>query len=550
MAKFGYRKLFADLEPFYPKRKDLDKLAAIMSGKVGVFLDINENFNLDFVKSADLVESKVKHQIPPGYTYLLQFIAHDITFDEASDRHRREDFPWDIIDSKSLKKLKNLRTPFLNLDSIYGSDIPNNKNEISRSRLFLEKYKLPLLRLGETSESVNTQITTSEKSYPNDLPRGKSSVEALIVDPRNDENLLLAQTQVAFMKFHNALVVSLNVSGKFSYKELFKKAHKLVILYYQTIIITDLLPKIAQESVIKELIEKIECEEPNPGKFGIPLEFSVAAFRFGHSMIRKKYNINKGNPNQDLRDIMAFSGIGMLHNKKQPFIPALLSDWIINWNNFYQLEDKIKDEDMAMPIDTEITTQLLELFPPTENSFGNRANSIAAIDLFRGRRFGLPSGQDVARKFGVEPLSAQQISSLIDSKEIKPYSTIPSEQEKAEVKERLKKVFSKKTPLWFYILAEAEETGNGRLGEVGSRIVVETLLNLIYYSEYSILQDKWEADEVFLLNKTDKSFSMPEMLKFIQETCKLHFEELYPKSFYPKTEKIFDELNPLEKGYQ
>lgn len=543
MKKYKYKRLFKDLEPFYPKRKDLDKLAEIMSGRINGFGNINEGFNLNVDISPKFAQPQLIHRNPPGYTYLLQFISHDITFDEASDRHRREDFPLEIIKKKSLKKLKNLRTPFLDLDSIYGSEIPRDINELRMSKLFLEKYDLPLLKLGETTFE-------RAKPFPNDLPRGNKSVFAQIVDIRNDENLLLAQTQVAFMKFHNALVVELNKAGKFNYQELFEKARRLAIRFYQTMIIKDILPRIAQTDIIEELLEKVDNEEPNPYQFKIPLEFSVAVFRFGHSMIRNKYNVNKLNQSQNLDEMMKFTGRGGMGAGNKFSLP---SSWIINWNRFYELEEKIEYEEMAMPIDTEISAQLLDL-KPSISAFGERPNSIALLDLYRGRRFGLPSGQDIANKLGVLPLCPDQISRLIDSKKIKHFDPILSAEEEekkaVEIKKRLKKVFSNKTPLWFYILAEAELIGNGKLGKVGSRIVVETLLNLIYYSDYSVLQEEWGTDEDILLNKYFKSFDMAEMLRFIQQACRNNFKELYPQKWYPNTETEFDELNPLEKGYR
>lgn len=541
MKQFGYRKLFDELKPFYPKRRDLDKLATIMSGSLQEFSDVIEEMSFENNMFAAAVAREQKHEIPAGYTYLSQFISHDISFDEASDRHRREDFPWDIISQKALKKLKNLRTPFLNLEAVYGNRQSGDKNDPRSSGQLLENYKLPLFRIGEAKGNN----LSSGESFPNDLPRGYLSVKAEIVDPRNDENLLLAQTQIAFMKFHNALVVKFKESGAYSYRELFEKARKTAIRYYQTIILTDFLPQIAQKHVLDSALEKLEYEEPDPSDFDIPLEFSVAAFRFGHSMIKNRYNVNKHNSSATVDNMMVFTGRGGMGSNSFATHFALPADWIINWNNFYQIGETAPLT--AEPIDTELAPLLLRLIPIPKHLFGGRISSLAALDLYRGRRLGLPCGQDVAQKINVAPLVPEQIAKLIDAKKILIPAPGISEQ---EVKERLKKTFGAKTPLWFYILAEAEETGRGRLGETGSRIIVETILNLLYYSEYSILQDDWEADEDFLLNETDSSFSMAEMLLFIQKTCFEHFEELYPKKYYPKTIKRFDELNPLEKGYQ
>jgi hypothetical protein len=546
MPNPDYRKMFEDLKPYYPKRADLDKLALIMSGQ-SRFPDAKERLEHFVEKSSAAILP-----IPAGYTYLAQFISHDISFDEFSDRHKREDFPWEIIDPKLLKELRNLRKPNFDLETIYGYENPTNRGELSRSQLMLvpsqsaTSMQSPvlnaLLKLGNTK---GFDSGTAGKDYPNDLPRGNACVTAKIVDPRNDENLLLAQTQVAFTKFHNAMVVELNKRGKYTHKELFDKARKLTIRYYQTIILTDFLPRIVQNSVLKEAIGRVNTKKSfyQPDMF-MPLEFSVAAFRFAHSMIRDIYNLNLNNPDARLQDMMTFTGRGEMGSDfPTPTRLKLPSIWIINWNSFYEINSS--KPNVAELINTEISRELLRLTPKPQHLTGGRASSLATLDLYRGRRVGLPTGQDVARKIGVKSLCAEQIEKLIKCKEI--INTAPEEVRK--IKERLCKVFSKETPLWFYILAEAEIQGEGKLGAVGSTIVAETIIQLLSNSEYSILQHDWESDEGFLL-KCGKTFDMPEMLGFIKRMCEGHYKELYPREFYPQTTNKFDELDPLEKGYQ
>jgi len=533
-----YRKMFEDLDAYYPKSDDLNKLATIMSGRAK-FIDAENSFKL-----VDKSEKNTFQAIPAGYTYLTQFITHDISFDEASDRHIRKDRPWEIMAPEFIKELRNLRKPNFDLETVYGYANPVNHGEISRDEL-MQNHRLPLLRLGKT-EGNDIDGGAAAFSYPNDLPRSLASVTAKVVDPRNDENLLLAQTQVAFIKFHNAIVVWLSESGdykdesgKVKTKEVFDKARRITIRYYQTIILTDLLPRIVQESVLNDVVSKII-----PGKvfyqpdMFIPLEFSTAAFRFGHSMIRNNYDLNaKINSSKEparLRDLMMFTGRGEMDSE---FIGSprlkLPSIWIIDWNLFYEIDGAASN--IAETIDTKISISLQRLRPEAANNTDGRASSLAALDLFRGRRFGLPAGQDVARKLGVISLRAEQITDLIMSRKIEQVEA----DEELQIKTRLCKVFGKKTPLWFYTLAEAEIYGNGKLGEVGSRIVAETVIQLLYYSEYSILRNEWNADEDFLL-KSDRTFGMPEMLKFVQKANKD-----YGVILYPNMTKEFDELNPL-----
>jgi hypothetical protein len=560
MPNPDYRKMFEDLAPYYPEPDDLGKLATIMSGRTR-FIDAENNSEL-FNKD----EMEVVPEIPSGYTYLAQFISHDISFEEDSDRHVRRDRPWGIMDPELIKNLRNLRKPNFDLETIYGYENPTNRGETSRDELITEIdefHPLPLLKLGDTKGN-SVDGGTAALSYPHDLPRGLACVEARIVDSRNDENLLLAQTQAAFIKFHNAMVVNLSESKKYQdesgqvkTKELFDKARKLTIRYYQTIILRDFLPRIVQKSVLDDVTPAVNTRKLfyQPDLF-IPLEFSVAAFRFGHSMIRDKYNLNvrhfdssvfEDSPAETspalLRDLTMFTGRGAMNSTPLSIHLKLPSIWIIDWNLFYELDGSIftsleKIRNIAQRINTDLPIELLRLRPRAENDPEGRASSLAALDLFRGRRFGLPTGQDVATKIGATPLSAEEIGNLIMRKAV----VGAGRDDPQKIKERLHDVFGKKTPLWFYVLAEAELQGSGKLGVVGSRIIAETIIQLLYHSEYSILRHDWEEDEGFLLNG-DGSFRMPEMLKFVQRMGQEHFNKLYPNN-----EEYFDDLNPLGKG--
>lgn len=553
MPNPDYRKMFEDLDPFYPQPNELNDLATIMSGRA--------RFS-DAVLASFAAPHKIEPQpIPAGYTYLGQFIIHDISFDERSDRHTRDDLPWEIICSEQINKLKNLRKPTFDLETVYGYEEPTNPGEPSRRDLMQENSSLPLLKVGST-EGNSTDGGSASISYPCDLPRKNNSPEANIVDPRNDENLLLAQTLLTFIKFHNAMVVNLNKLGKYDKKELFDKARKLTIRYYQTIILTDFLPRIVQTSAIEAAMPQCFGKKSfyQPDLF-IPLEFSVAAFRFGHSMIREKYNLNIRHNDTDfaatnsgaafLFELMKFTGRGKMGTVPSiitlPPIINLPSIWTINWSLFYDIGNSPFNP--AEPINTEISLGLLTLRPKVDakiNSDG-RASSLSALDLYRGRRFGLPTGQDIAAKIGVNPLAPEQIAGLIKNKKVTEINL--SQDEENKIKERLCTAFAEKSPLWFYILAEAEIQNDGKLGDVGSRIVAETIIQLIYYSEYSILQEDWENNESFLLGDDFfaepkiKNFKMPEMMEFIKNT-----NEKFQDTLYPQMKEKFDELDPLGAG--
>jgi Animal haem peroxidase len=393
--------------------------------------------------------------IPAGYTYLAQFIAHEITFDNTADLPTAEPDP------------QNLRSPAIDLDSLYG---PERRDE--KSEKFYEANNSARLKVDWT-----VRLEGSGGMFQNDLPREEKTKQALIADERNDENLAVAQTQIALMKFHNKVVDGLT-SIMHPGGCLFDCARMQVIRHFQWIILHDFLPKIVDPDVLDCVVRHgpkwFRC---TPDNLYMPLEFSAAGFRLGHSMVRNEYQWNKfhsrgelGAPSgavlAELFEQTAFSGrIGLTEN-------GLPSDWIIDWRRFYNFANHPMEpgrRNRAGRIDTNFDFHLDQIanFPPATLPIEKR--SITVRNLLRGFALGLPTGEEVAERIGEERLSHKDIASG-------PYEGL--------LKTR---TFRDKTPLWFYILKEAELNGGNRLGRVGSRIVAETLVGLIKNSRYSVL---------------------------------------------------------------
>jgi len=277
VPKYKFGRMF-NLPPYRPNPASLVELGKAMSAKPATN-----------ARSAD--DPSWDSNIPAGYTYLGQFIAHEITFDTS--KGLPEVLPESVTDIDSLEQG---RTPSLDLDSLYGT-------EEVRSYLFEEDGIR--LRVGKT-EKDPFPIDPIQNSYYNDLPRRvdlppgisdrpSKPQEALIGDPRNDENLALAQTHVAFIRFHNAVVDYLMKEKGFPADDvLLSVARKMVIQHFQSIVLQDYLPRIVDEEILASAIARKDA--PEFFKVGrgqepfMPVEFSAAAFRIGHSMIRAKYN--------------------------------------------------------------------------------------------------------------------------------------------------------------------------------------------------------------------------------------------------------------------
>ncbi|MBD2777332.1 peroxidase family protein [Iningainema tapete] len=311
-GKFG--RMFPKLPAFTPSVESLTDLGKAMS------------------ESTESPEGD-NEKVPAGFTYLGQFVDHDITFDTTALQEI-------IVDPLAIR---NFRTPMLDLDSIYGSgpDAQPYLYQLEDPDLFL---------IGTTNEQPGGGDPTIPTKLPNDIPRASSTL-GIIGDPRNDENLIVAQMHVAFLKFHNKVVqgirdgsIKLNHSTD---KSVFEQARELVIWHYQWIVLFDFLGRIIDREQLEIVLKGgrrffLFKEQPF-----IPVEFSVAAYRLGHSMVRGVYDYNRvftnvpreveGRtiPAATLRLLFLFTAkSGELGDFANIPIP---SDWIIDCNTFAKL---------------------------------------------------------------------------------------------------------------------------------------------------------------------------------------------------------------------
>ena len=395
--------------------------------------------------------------IPAGYTYLGQFLAHEITFDK-------------LADAPDPPEPDNYRSPEIDLDSLYGAGPEGDP------RLYKDYARL---KVGPTSEIPNLN-----QEFQNDLPRDQGETEkrgqALIVDPRNDENLAVAQTHVAFIKFHNKVVDWLEESGC-PRESAFVRAREEVIKHFQWIILEDYLPRLVDQGVLDRVrqqgLEKWKFEKRE--ELFMPLEFSAAAFRIGHSMVRNKYEWNKYHTSESPVDVPPAKLIDLFNQTKFSGKlgggSKLTSDWVIDWRRFYDFEGfdqyPTLQPNMAKRLNTFFSLRLDKIANFPHNMLEGIRRAITVRNLLRGFALGLPTGEEVAEWLGLEPLTAGQ---LADG----PQQHLLGNP-----------VFQGRTPLWFYILKEAEQSGGSRLGPVGSSIVAGTLVEIIRHSRSSILRD-------------------------------------------------------------
>jgi hypothetical protein len=409
--------------------------------------------------------AKGDSDIVAGYTYLGQFIDHDLTLDIT---------PLDRVTDK-VEHTQNFRTPLLDLDQVYGGG-PNISPFLYRKPGSDSPQGAERFLLGPTKESRVVTATGQSVMLPsscNDLPRNSQGT-ALVGDARQDENLILAQLHIAFLKLHNyVLDHPETLSAPYcNIEPRFDAARRLVTWHYQSIVRHDFLKSILDPDVFSQLDRHAykSLIRRSSEDFQIPVEFSAAAFRFGHSMVRHEYHYNfwHGEPPANLLDdLFQHTGFG------EPGCVPLPADWVIDWNRFFKVRDAFHFE-TTRKIDTRIAEDLFRLPSAHIRAFSAVSNPKTAFapdppelpvrTLLRGARMGLPTGQNVGRKvLRLEPktriLKAGEIASGPHGPTLTQYG------------------FDHNTPLWYYILKEAEVIGSGkRLGPIGSRIVADVIV--------------------------------------------------------------------------
>ena len=415
--------------------------------------------------------------IPSGFTYLGQFIDHDITFDPTA-------MPEVLVDPQAVF---NFRTPKLDLDSVYGTGPSTQPYLYEPGR---RKLRVGATQTGQGDASIPAGM-------PNDLLRLNGT--AVIGDPRNDENLVVAQTHLAFIKLHNKCVDKLEAEG-FPQAGLFTEARKLVTWHYQRMVIDDFLGRLCDAAVLADVVQNGRRFFDFAGEAFMPVEFSVAAYRFGHSQVRNAYNYNRvfrfgpgGVAPATLALLFRFSGVSGSGNTADIPVP---SDWIIDWRRFYDLPDGGVTPDATRKIDPLLAAEL--------HGLPNGGGSLPTRNLMRGVRMGLPSGQAVAAAMQLTPLTPQELGGGPDGQVL------------------VAQGLGGNTPLWYYLLKEAQVQQNGdRLGQVGSRIVAETFIGLLDSDALSFRrQNPLFEPSLFKPGATPTAagrYTMADLLTFVDE---------------------------------
>ncbi|MEM7044929.1 MAG: peroxidase family protein, partial [Pseudomonadota bacterium] len=388
---FKFGRLFPDLEPHSAANTALRDIGL-------------SSYDKDFpayMEDSQFRGTDNNSSIPVGHTYVGQLLTHDIAKDEVSKLDKT--FEPEALDNRV--------TPWIDLDIIYAH------GEKTAARDPTDPAKLLL------GNDIG-----NERDFPRD-----AEGRARIPDDRNDQNNNLAQLTVVTMQFHNVMVDRLRAeNAEAGADELFDQARKLTVAHWQALTLTDFLPTFVQQGMIDDIMANgPKFYHDDMAKQGIiPVEFSAAAFRFGHSIVRGRYTLNE-NENADRVRLFPLSAKEL--ERSLVGHRPIASERQIDWDRFFDFESSIQgdlddDEDqfkglqvsrkidrfLARPmlripkfvmLGRDVPADLLkeELLPDRE------VLSLASLNLQRGKTLGLASGQAVARAMGATPISNREM---------------------------------------------------------------------------------------------------------------------------------------------
>ena len=440
-----------------------------------------------------------------GYTYFAQLVDHDLTFDPSSLSQQ--------IDDPEI--LHHYRTPAFDLDCIYGRGPrvdPHLYSEREPERLRLTKtpsgeWDLPRF---DNDRAIVADARNDDLILLSQLHVGISRFHNQLVE------ILLERRE-----FKNS------PASRERSTAVFLEARRLVRWHYQWVVLHDFLPKLLHPKVKDRLFDKVLSRLKRPDQAPLlhyrpetsaylPIEFTAAAFRFAHCLPRASYQLNPSltrempesatlfrndldpmdqaglstgstNGMKRLKRILGeveAGNIPIFTNTEPIQLPSgrrarmlgnlhpdlrgrrkLPPNWGVDWSLFLaplgaQSSSQVQ---RAMSIEPKFSLPLFEI------PVGPSTESLASLDLKKGYRYALPSGQTLARRMGLDSedlLTLKDFDHSIDG------------------------YVKQETPLLYYILAEAKQKALGQtLGVLGSEIIGETFIGLMLLDSTSYLNE-------------------------------------------------------------
>ena len=458
-----FSRLFPNLRPFFNETSDrLERALREIGAKDGI-MDARDPLAEGPIRLITNPELSPRNQDnaanTAGTTFLGQFLDHGMTFDTTS----RLGVPT------RPERSPNARTPLFDLDTVYGGG-PTTSPHLYQDR---DKAK----------------FIVGDNGPFEDLPRTNAGT-AIIPDPRNDENLMIAGIQSAMLMFHNAVVDRLRRDRdgreRDDERRTFEQAREIVTWHYHWIILNEFLPQIVGANAVNDVFRsRNRIFKPESGEQSIPVEFQLM-YRFGHSLIRPSYRANL-NGNSDGSAFFGFIFDPAGQGQADPVDlrgGARAPRRFIGWQTFFNFGNLVRPRPVGGAlgplsqdvrpnklIDTRISSPLF-LLPLGAIASGDLPISLAERNLLRHVTWSVPSGQAIAEALRIPVVSRTEFRDLA----------------------RFDIGLDRSTPLWFYILREAEVAGRAaglaggqRLVGVGARVITEVFVGLLQADPNSFL---------------------------------------------------------------
>ncbi len=353
---------------------------------------------------------------PAGFTYLGQFLDHDVTLDVAP-------FPdqGQIVDPTTLN---NVRTTEIDLDSVYN--------------VGAEAFVGPKFKLGAGGRDLPRRPPST------DPQSGRTVEQAIIADPRNDENQVIAQIHLAFLRLHNAFVDSLPAQVPPATK--FTVARNRTIEQWQRVVFNDLLPRFVGQAAVDNAVRRAPQFWTPGSPARMPAEFSNACWRVGHSNFRLAYRLAPVN-NLTAANIQVFNGtFGANDLTGNVAIPPAR---FINWPNFFQFPGQAEPVNAGRKFDTFLSRGAFQL--PVPAAIPGGTGSLPERNLVRARAYEIPSYEDVAERVGTNPVP----------------NPLDPEGHGTEM------------PLWYGMLLESQLEGGRQVGPTCGKVIADVFVGVL-----------------------------------------------------------------------
>lgn len=477
--------------------------------------------------------------IPAGYTYLGQFIAHDMAFSLPLLNATN--------DAATVAATLDPDATRIDLSSLYGGgpDVSTHLYQMEKNgkaiRLALNpmapsglKNRHPKMR----SESVSGPNMDMPRQQPSENASGKALAFGICADPRNDSHLLISQLTVMFSKFHNLIVDRVEQTHENdnvqTSREIFEISRNLVTQVFHKIVVKDYLERLLDRKTwqkIDKFVSHLEIADPITANYKPPVSipptaFNAAAFRVGHAMVRTHYELSSvrtglgRKPDKGIEGRSLIAGI-IGQTGKPDSLATIRKDWAIEWDRFFFSGDKPTGRNK------QVRNFSYPIGPTIPSELGNTGRFFRTDDAPRGGVVYRDLLRGVAGELGCVDkfidscfwdlplklrLNAKARKKILETEFLGKFQTYPDYELSRDQLAEL----ATHTPLFLYVLLEAMEQGGEHLGRVGSMIVGWTIAKSVVSVRINANQNSdWHA---YFEDKPPKD--MPGLIRFLRRQYK------------------------------